>query len=281
MSKYTMQLRWVIESLTANEPGLTIKERILKACPLIFDFDFPIFDEAHRLALEKKILMHYCNREIGVETYGLWKFYLDEKLNLIMPAYNVMYQYAVDISKLIGNVDYTEIATAKFTEEEKAIFSGQNSSTGNNTLDSTVKDTGDTTLLDTGTQTTQSTGSGTNKNLTSDLPQINYANVDYGTSMDEGETSSTSNDTRTDNLTHKTTLNTQSTNTSTNDSTNESTSNSTNTVNRDKDNSSSKTINGRMGGETIAKTLMEYRQSILNIDNMIINDLAELFMLIY
>ena len=49
-----------------------------------FDFkmtDYPIFDENYREVLETKILKHFYFREIGFETFALWKFKLNEKLN--------------------------------------------------------------------------------------------------------------------------------------------------------------------------------------------------------
>ena len=50
---------------------------------MIFDFDFPIFDEDYKIPLEKKILRHYYLREIGFETLGVWKLKLNDKLNEI------------------------------------------------------------------------------------------------------------------------------------------------------------------------------------------------------
>jgi hypothetical protein len=74
VAKFTTQLRTIIES---NYP--------------IFDFDYPIFDENYRPVLESKIINHFYFREIGLETVGQWKWFLKEKLNLIMPYYNKFY----------------------------------------------------------------------------------------------------------------------------------------------------------------------------------------------
>lgn len=93
MSKYTTEVRYICESLYDGEShGFSDVEQIIKqTAPLVFDFAFPIFDEGYRLALECKILRHYYTREISEETVGLWKLRLADKLNLIMPYYNKLY----------------------------------------------------------------------------------------------------------------------------------------------------------------------------------------------
>ena len=59
--------------------------------------------------LAKKIVNHYYMNEIGFETAPLFRFYLKEKLNEIMPYYNVLYEKQRDLlSNLGGNVDLTE-----------------------------------------------------------------------------------------------------------------------------------------------------------------------------
>lgn len=94
MSKYTTEIRFLCESLYDGEShGFSDVEQIIKqTAPRIFDFAFPIFDEDYRLTLECKILRHYYTREISEETVGLWKLRLADKLNLIMPYYNKLYE---------------------------------------------------------------------------------------------------------------------------------------------------------------------------------------------
>lgn len=76
MSAYTTQLRWIIES-GITDIGLN---------------DYPIFDESYRAGLNKKIIEHYYFREIGLETFGLFKRFLSRKMNEIMPYYNQLYE---------------------------------------------------------------------------------------------------------------------------------------------------------------------------------------------
>ena len=74
MSKYTTELRYLIQS------GFDLGLR-----------NYPIFDENYRSKLNEKILNHYYMREIGFETAGLFKRYLNVKMEEIMPYYNQMY----------------------------------------------------------------------------------------------------------------------------------------------------------------------------------------------
>lgn len=80
-----------------------------------FDFqltDYPIFDESYRQTLNNNILNHYYMNEIGFETASLFRFYLKQKLNEVMPYYNVLYEKQKELlEKLTGNVDLTETLT--------------------------------------------------------------------------------------------------------------------------------------------------------------------------
>lgn len=111
MSKYTTELRYIceVEAGLSESKGYNQLDTILTAAaPNIFNFSFPIFDESYRLTLEKKILRHFYTREISEETYGLWKLRLEDKLNLIMPYYNKMYESELLEFNPLYDVDYTK-----------------------------------------------------------------------------------------------------------------------------------------------------------------------------
>lgn len=96
MSKYTTELRFICETLAgydaSQDERITVNDVIEKARTKIFDFDYPIFDKLYKPTLETKIIKHYYTREICAETYGRWKLFLDERMNLIMPYYNQLYE---------------------------------------------------------------------------------------------------------------------------------------------------------------------------------------------
>lgn len=95
MSKYTTEVRYICETYAGLEEGVglaDVEKVIADSRAKVFDFDYPIFDENYRAALESKILLHYYTQEIGLETVGLWKLKMRAKLNDIMPYYNQLYK---------------------------------------------------------------------------------------------------------------------------------------------------------------------------------------------
>ena len=147
-----------------------------------FDFkmtDYPIFDENYRETLNNNILHHYYENEIGFETAPLFRFYLNQKLNEIMPKYNELYKAQknlIDNNLLLNNVNITEQL--------------QGSNTNNTTT--------------TGNSTSQSTNNGTsnNKNLFQDTPQGEISNTDINNqkwatnlTLDSNTSNNTINDT--------------------------------------------------------------------------------------
>lgn len=211
MSKYTTEVRYICESyagLSESTEVTNVNKVIETACPRVFDFEFPIFDENYRLVLEKKILKHYYTREIGFETVGLWKLKLDARLNEIMPYYNKLYESETYKFNPLYDVDYTR--------EHKG--------------------SGDT--------KSDTTGNGTTRDSFSDTPQGDVDGVEsnrYLTTYDKVATESAMKTTigTTDEFTER--------------------------------------VTGKMGTKTNAKMLKEYRDILLNIDMMIINDLSNLF----
>lgn len=80
--------------LPSSSEHVTIELREVVKDTDIFDRcdKFPIWDEAHRGELEKKIIEHYYFRQIGFETVGRFIFYLNARLREIMPRYNKLYK---------------------------------------------------------------------------------------------------------------------------------------------------------------------------------------------
>ena len=99
-----------------------------------FDFQmnsYPIFDEDYRDTLNNNILNHYYENEIGFETASLFRFYLNQTLNEIMPKYNVLYnaqKKIIDENLILNNVSITESLTGSNTTET----SSESSSSSNN-----------------------------------------------------------------------------------------------------------------------------------------------------
>ena len=271
MSVYTTQIRFICEAEAGLKQSVgynDVNTVIQNAIPKIFNFQWPIFDESYRNVLETKILKHYYTREIGLETYGLWKLKLDTKLNEIMPYYNQLYKSALLEFNPLYDVDITRNHTGKKTGTEalngKVDIDGQvivdNHGNVNTTDDTTVANTTTNENIDKFSATPQGAIDNLrNERYLTNARMVNDTNTSNGTTT--GKT-----DTSTDSTTDTTTNTTTTTNNST-------------TINNTED--YLETVKGKQGTQSYASLIMEFRETFLNIDMMVIEDLGELFMNIW
>ena len=251
MSKYTTELRYICESqsgLIESAGGNDVATIISTARPKIFDFYYPIFDGNYKQVLETKILKHFYTREIGLETYGLWKLKLDTKMNEIMPYYNKLYESELLEFNPLWTDDYN-ISHNKGTD-----------GTSVNISDRDNKSNGTTVSINNGTTSLDSTGrkrySDTPQGALTDLEDDKYlTNAEKDT---KEETENTKNDTNSANINE------------------EKEKISNNNVFRNVE-EYLESVQGRRGRDA-SDLIIKYRETFLNIDMMIINDLEELFM---
>lgn len=160
-TKMTTQLKSIVESKSQDDPNyydLSIAEKIEIARPLIFNFDYPIWDINHRKELETKIIRHYYMHQIGFEVIGLFIMHLETKLNEIMPYYNQLYETQ------FSQLDYSPFINYRLHDEYVRNTDGQSSSNSNANSE------------------TNSHG----KNLYSELPQASLiTTADYGTTNND------------------------------------------------------------------------------------------------
>lgn len=143
--------------------------------------DYPIFDENYRNTLNKKILDHYLESEIGFETPALFRHYLNSTMNEIMPYYNTLYTKQISLlDKLETNVNVREEYRGTSTSNNTA--SSTSSSTGQSNSKNLYQDTPqgslDTTDLDNQSYATNVTF---DKNNTSTSITDNSSNNGQGT----------------------------------------------------------------------------------------------------
>ena len=301
MSKYTTELRFICETsagITDSEGYTSTRDIIEKSRAKIFDFDYPIFDEKYRSVLETKIIKHYYTREIAAETVGLWKLWLDERMNNIMPYYNQLYKSELLEFNPLYDTDITTDSNRKEKHEENT--TDNNVRTDNTSREENGTETRTDNLASKNTRTddlkTNSTrtddlktsndhedndkDSGTNDSLQaySDTPQNGLTGVttlNYLTNA----TKNTGSDSKTHNNTDATqtgTVRNDINNTVRNTGT--VSDNGTGTKNYDNVNDYLEHVKGKRGTDSYSKILQEYRKTFLNIDQMIINSLSDLFM---
>ena len=110
MSSYTVELRQLIQ----NGYDIGLK-------------DYPIFDESYRETLNNKIITHYWMREIGAETAGLFKLYLNRTMDEIMPYYNQLYRSA--------KLDFDPLNAYNYTETNMELENVESDGTRTDTAD--------------------------------------------------------------------------------------------------------------------------------------------------
>lgn len=339
---------------------ITVKQLIEMKYHLKLDA-YPIFDEAYRNTLNKKIIDHYYFQEIGFETPDRFNHYLELKMSEIMPYYNQLYKSELlnidplndfettTIKNTTGNEQdnvtqegskdgtETNIKTGKQNSTSMQTNGGKDSEKTDLTIDKTSTRNGNTTNNGTTTNdlqtesNTHSTGSGTNntkgnKNtIFSDTPpnQITTITNPDGSITTTSYATTTTNDTTTENATTSTSENSNGTVTNTGTVKNvNSTDETLNGTEKDIHSESKDTTYGKTIDETLSSTnnenlegtkketsvnsesanknysetndttykghtksqaelLLKYRETFLNIDMMIIEELSSLFMQIY
>lgn len=117
MARYTVTIR----DLLQNNFDLGLK-------------DYPIYDEAHRKTLNNMILNHYMMSEIGAETPALFKLYLNNTMNEIMPKYNLLYRAAAELAakeSLLSDKDIHHVETTSSKNSGSSKGNSANSSNNN------------------------------------------------------------------------------------------------------------------------------------------------------
>lgn len=279
MSRYTTEVRYICETaagLDASVGYSDIEQVIKDSLPKVFDFNFPIFDEAYRTVLETKILRHYYTREIGLETVGLWKLKLCTKLNEIMPLYNQFYKselikfnpmYDVDLTRQ-RKVDVTGTRDTTTRNDTDVDVTGDSNSITNVTLHNETSSTDDGT----------STDIGSGKRLHSDTPQGAISDLEAGKYLTDATITNDQNSVTTKGTG---TGNQDGTTETTNDTSNNSNSSTsaTGSTNTDITNMENyiETVTGKQGTADYSSLLLRFRETFLNIDMLVIDELEELF----
>lgn len=279
MSKYTTEVRFVCEytaGLTSSVDFDEIDTKVLtpeNVAKIFEHITFPIFDENYRIPLETKILQHFYTREIGYETVGLWKLKMRAKLQEIMPYYNQMYESATLAGTLdfFANADYKETmsGTRKDTTDTNDTSNITTSHKGSNKTEHTPK------------VSTTTTANGESKSATADTPQLTVGSLFGDTGMQLTNPYSTNFARDEDKNTTKTTQDGTDTTTYTPGVTDkiENVSTGKDTTNSEEDRT--REVKGRYGSASTAVLLKEMRESFLNIDMMVIEELEPLFMALW
>lgn len=319
MGKYSTEVRFICESYAGLLESVgynKVDEVIEKARSKVFDFNYPIFDEAYRCVLETKILKHFYTKEIGGETVGLWKLWLNTRMNEIMPYYNKLYESELLEFNPLYDIDYTR--TQKNSKQGTKEDTGETSGTITDTRETTGtgSGTGKTNYNDNGSNTSSEAGetrlagathissqgsvtiSDTENNHYSDTPQggvENLENYSYLTNARKITKNGSNSNTSSEQTTNDDYTTIEKSASSTTENSGNSSSENTNNFTENAESSGTRTstskvnsvvnntedylekVQGKQGGVSYSKMLEEYRATFLNIDKQVINELNDLF----
>ena len=331
-----------------------------------FDYDFYTDDPNIKQAFETKFIDRYMFNEIGFETVSRFKHYLKERLNSIAPYYKQLYETELkskDIEFLL-NKDLKETfireieveknatndttmsntndttststentnnnVTTSLNESDKNNTTSSSTETINNNTTSSSNENSNNSLTSNTIENNDTTGNETKSdNLVSDFKESNLDNGNADLSLNQGYltnvnnkhdvTTSTSNNTLNENKENSTTssitsekensstgtveeskensttssLTSEKENTTTSSMQDEKTSNLStklkstgvnNTINNENENQTETTTlisRGNIGVTSSAELLKQWREVLINIDNLIIEECRDLFMHIY
>lgn len=203
---------------------------------------YPIFDENYRTKLNEKIVAHYALREIGSETPQMFVFYLGRTMREQMDYFNQLYESA--------RREFDPFITSDIKQ----------STDSSNTNESSGRSTGTQSNQSTANSTSDTTADNSSMTFNSEFPQTRIDDFrKYATTA--SQTDSTGN-------THTAT-------TQDSTATASSTSDTDYSHSFDKGSSASHMI-GTSGSQS--QLLSDWRNTMLNIDMMVINSLEGLFM---
>lgn len=260
MSKYTTEVRFICENAcgySESKGGYSVDSIVADSWNKVFTDKFPIYDESYRGVLCQKILKHFYFREIGCETVGLWKVWMNERLEMIMPYYNQLYKSALLDFNPFYSTDITKSGSNDNQYDEKNSSSSESDYVRTDNL-SSVTDS-----------ESHSKDTGESRNLYSDTPQGGLSGVENETYLTDARKitdSGSSDDTGKVNVS----------NTGTQGNKGSDSSNGTKVFS----NLSEYTehIIGKNSSESYSALLNEFRTTFLNIDQMICNELEDLFL---
>lgn len=307
MAKYTTEVRTICEFEAGLDEGAgfaQVDNVLGNSWNKIFTTQCSFFDNNYRSVLCKKILKHYYTREIGAETVGLWKLWMNTKLEEIMPYYNKLYESELIQFNPMQNVNLTKTKDIAGTErgsesgtDSRDIYSddgGTRTETDVTSSQGSGSSSGSVSTDRSGTNGDTTAESSTNRNAFSDTPQSTLDNVDNlryltdyrkitegknisvnGTNSEEEDTSTSGqySDSRSGRDTKTIDYG------KTNETTNEGSHSKTNSL--DTTEEYLETLVGNTGSWNYSRLLLDFRETFLNIDMMVINEFKDLFMKIW
>lgn len=265
---------------------------ILDAGVKLWDFGYPSYYQGdEKAAFEQKVIDHFYFRQIGAETVGRFLHYFRRTVREIMPYYIQRYK-SVELMddpeiRPLENYNMIEEFTSEGSEDETRSGTTGGTSSGTETRTGSTGATTKSTGTSSGTASKSTTESSKDTSVHSDTPQgqlsmtiaadgsatLAYASdltqqVTNGSGSESSEASESTTQSSETTGTSSETSETSGTTSGTSSETGAKTSTDTHRLTR----------RGNIGVTTYAQLLEGYRQTFLNIDMEVINELEICFL---
>lgn len=244
MSKYTTQLRWIVEQIGQGlevPEGQEYADAVYKYIGLS---KYPIFDENYRSHLNDKIIDHYYFREIGQETAAQFAQMMKRTMQEIMPKYNRLYDVLQsDLSHPLADYTRHRDIDDDYKREQENV--GRTENTSNS----------ETRTNDTSTTNDRNVFSDTPMSMLSNSGSPSIAGLDYATNVTYDDATNTINGLQS----------------------NDTFVNGRNTTSIDRNDTRNRVEDEYGRNKSLAYLLDEFIDKYKDIDVLVINDLSDLF----
>ena len=248
----------------------------------VIDYPFYVDDEEAKKEFEQKFYDYYFDREIGFETVERYLMKMNGYLKLKMPYYRLMYETILRTKNIEFMLNKDLVETIKHEVKEQGsqnqYGSSQVSDNGTSSLESSTSGSNNQTNSGTVTNENSST-SDTKESVIRDGVAQASLESGYLTAVNHNSTDGTQ--TTTNDLTTTTTITQSDTQSGTTSNTSNGQSQTESSNNRQLEETNTLISKGNIGTTSSAQLLRDWRDVLLDMDELIIKDLEFLFMRIY
>jgi hypothetical protein len=289
MSSRTTELRHLVEMHSQHMEDVSQTEKIEIGRKKIFNFKYPFFDENYKAVFETNFLRRFYFNEIGFETEAQFFFHLETWLRINMGYWSKMFESELIEFDPLKNVDITRDYNKKNNKEQDDTRNTDSSFDSETDRTSNVKNDSRN------DQTSREVDKGSQKDKTftrkveSNMPdsRLNLTVSDgegalpYASNIKEDSGTSNRDSDRTSDLTGSDIGTAETDAKGKTDTTSKA--NTKDTFNSSINNVEDYIFHefGKTGTETYSEMLQKYRNTLLRIENMIFEEMRELFLMIY
>lgn len=269
MSKYTLSIyEWAVGTIVNENATLDNVKQVAKS--LVFNKDFQFYNDSVNDKNEfiNKFINKYLYEEMGFETPALWRDRIYTRLNIKMPYYKNLY------NTLINSLDDLQTVNSDTTTRNKSNTDKIEESNSNSSkTDSTVNVTSSNNNVTNNSNTETSTTNNNSQNLRSDEPQSTITSNAYASLLERNENITNVNNAENNKS--------DSTDTGKSVSVSSAERNESGNKSENRNGSENEVVTKEFTGSNKAEMYKTYRDMILNIDELLLSEFEDLFMMIF